>query len=60
MSFNLCALLRDGSINAEHCTAKNVYLLQSDLSADRAFEIGVKGFAQKQDSPWSVMKMSIR
>jgi hypothetical protein len=59
MSFDLCALQRDGSINAEHCTSKNVYLLQSDLSADTAFEIGVKGFAQKQDSPWSVMKMNI-
>ena len=59
MSFNLCALQRDGSINAEHCTSKNVYLLQSDLSADTAFEIGVKGFAQKQDGPWSVMKMNI-
>jgi hypothetical protein len=59
MSFNLCALQRDGSINDEHCNSKNVYLLQSDLSADTAFEIGVRGFAQKQDSPWSVVKMSI-
>jgi hypothetical protein len=59
MSFDLCALERDGSINAGHCNAKNVYLLQSDLSADVAFEIGIKGFAQKQDSSWSVMKMNI-
>jgi hypothetical protein len=59
MSFNLCALQRDGSINAEHCTSKNVYLLQSDLSADTAFKIGVTAFAQKQDGDWSAMKMSI-
>jgi hypothetical protein len=59
MSFDLCALQRDGRINANHCNAKNIYLLQSDLTADTAFEVGVKGFAQKQDSPWNVMKMSI-
>jgi hypothetical protein len=58
MSFDLCALQRDGSINANHCDAKNIYLLQSDLSAGTAFEIGVKGFAQKQDSSWSVLKMN--
>lgn len=51
MSFNLCGLQRDGSINAEHCTSMNIYLPQSDLSADTAFEIGVKGFAQKQEGP---------
>jgi hypothetical protein len=60
MSFSICALRPSGSISADHCTSKNIYLLRSDLDADTDFRIGVNAFAEKQHEEWTVMKMSLR